>query len=155
MSAFMVDDGHIDYLVTAVRRLGVTEATIPAVTGLPNLDTVQIDTLDDTELGRILLGTNLSSMIARYGDRLTSQELEAVDEYEYQPWAGPSTDGWTIKVCECYAYQCNEYDGWEDSLARCIIERIEGRLHDRAGYDDAPWEVTRPTADQPTTTEGA
>jgi hypothetical protein len=151
MSASMVDDGHIDYLVTAVRKYDIRNAYIPS-SRLEDgeLEAIRLTDMTDTELGRMLLGTNLSSMMARYGDRLQEGEVAAVEDvedYTYRRWTGPVSAIQTVKAVGCLAYQCCEYDGWKDSLARDVIERIKAQaIKELPGYDEAAWELSRDDA---------
>jgi hypothetical protein len=53
----------------------------------------------------------------------------------------------TLKAVKCLAHQCCEYDGWRDSLARDVIERIKSSaIEELPGYAEAAWALTRDDA---------
>jgi hypothetical protein len=144
MSAFMVGNAHIDYLVTAIRAYrDIRYAYIPAASGA-GWDAVDISLMDETEIGRMLLGTNLTSMMSNYEDRLDAEELGAVESYTYRRWTGSVSPVQTIKAVQCYQYQSMDYDGWKDSLAKSLTDLLKGEaIGHLPGYDQAAWEVTR------------
>ena len=144
MSAFMVDDAHIDYLVTAVRAQRDRCRHVYLRSPERGTEIVDLSTYTDTELGRLLLGTNLRSMMARYEDRLEPGELNAPEAYRYRHWNGPQSAVQTIKACDCLTYQSCEFDEWGDSLAHAVVESLrEAAIGSLPGMDAAAWEITR------------
>lgn len=144
MSAFMCDFGHIDFLVKAVRAFDIRLAYIPAAEG-PGLDHVDLRSLSNTELGRLLVGTNLTSMIARYGDGLDESERSMPERYTYRSSSEPLDPVQILKAVACYEYQCCEYDGWSKSLAHDLLQRVQAyAISALPGYASAQWEISRP-----------
>lgn len=144
MSAFLVGNDHIDYLVTAIRSYrDITTAYIPAPDGI-GVEAIKVEYMDDTDMGRMLLGTNLTSLMDRYRDSLTFDEMEAPSRYTYKRWTGPMSPVQTIKAVTCFQYQSNEYDGWKDSLAKSLTDLLTSEaISALPGYEAAAWEVTR------------
>jgi len=72
---------------------------------------------DYWRVGAVLRDANNASMHARYGDKpedflpktVSVSHIEAID---------------IISGCDCFAYQACEYDGWESSGAKNLIDDI-------------------------------
>lgn len=153
MSAFMVDDKHIDYLLTAAMQYGdhghMTWVD-PAVE-LPPFSSAnpkpwelacakrrkQVDHTNASEVGMMLLGENLKSVNHRYDEN----ELEA-EVYEYNRYPGRITPVQTIKAVRCFEYQACEHPDWEKSEAKSFCDSLTVyAIQHLPGYDDAEWEV--------------
>ena len=133
MSAWIVSNRHIDYLVTAL----IAAELIP-----PS---------DATKIGRTLWRENLKSVAFRYpydhsGTRPgpTRFEDRDVDEYEWQE-TPVLTGGALAKTVGCYDYQTCEHPTYKTSIAYRFVQDL-GRISnkDHVDYpddvpDDVPW----------------
>lgn len=140
MSAFIVDDMHINAIVTyaADKRISYWEKK----TG----NRVEVTAFNAEEVGRILMAENVRSVVARYGDGLEDTEVNADAAYQYRLFATPLTAVEIIKACNCLEYQSCETDDWEETLAWEILNRVKSHAaHDIPGYDAAPWGIDERT----------
>jgi hypothetical protein len=139
MSAFQVSNRHIDLLVYART--------------LPDFKVLESD-LDRDELGRLLLGENLKSLAARYGDDRNAgsaaskskwEDVKQVEAYVYSTptdAAGVRDIVSIIKQIHCYEYQSCEHEGWETSRAsKYCKDLLELLLFKLPGYAAAKWGV--------------
>lgn len=160
MSAFMVDAGHIDYLVTACRvyqvqyASGATATESAASNTRPNpwsgAASTDVCMMSNTDLGRELLKENLNSVAFRYGLDLTPDELAAPESYEYHRPRLEVTPVQTLKAAQCLEYQSCEHPGWADSLACNILARLTGEATRRLpGMDSALWAISRQSEQAP------
>ena len=132
MSAFLVNDKHIDALLTYAMRARYQS---PAnyrhngnqVTFFDNLDTI----------GQVLVNQNFASVNHRY-----SME-DTPDEYTHTHYPRPLSPVQVIKACDCYNYQaCDTGQDYWTSEAHEIIDTIRERAIDELpGMDDAAWEI--------------
>lgn len=136
MSAFIVDDMHINAIVTYAidHRLDYYSADAKTRIAI---------TSDNAEaVGRILMDENVRSVCARYSE-VADDEKSAGATYSFKRFPVPLTSIEIIKACDCLAYQSCETDNWEESLAWNIINAIKGSaVHGIGGYEAAPWEIT-------------
>lgn len=50
-----------------------------------------------------------------------------------------------LKMCDGLEYQSCETDDWDKTLAYRLLTRIrKAAIHELPGYEDAPWEYTKP-----------
>lgn len=127
MSAFHVSNDHINYLLSWARRNN------PIVWSRDRrFDITQSEHY--WRVGVILREANSASMKARYGDEPVEYQAEnLLPLHAINIVAG----------CDCLAYQSNEYDGWEDSDAKYILDQIRSAAISRVpGYSDH-WELTK------------
>lgn len=130
MSAFIVTRAHIDLLVSAALRYRVGVIHGP--------DGKEVFTCNDNtadELGRLLWTENHRSVNYRYREKTKAPDYYFRERAAFSPVEA-------IKAVHCFEYQSCEHDGWEDSTAKRICERIiRAATHALPGYDDAPWGV--------------
>lgn len=136
MSAFIVGDYHINYLLNWAMRNHYFHI---------NLGDVEYSGTEPGHmeyLGNVLKQANYASIDARYGDGEASPfsplqfEILVHDEI---------TALQVIKACDCFDYQACEVDDYERTDAARIIDCIRGSaFHRLQGYDDAQWEVKTP-----------
>lgn len=143
MSAFLVKQAHIAYLVNAAVYFARTS---PYGLGWLDPETQAYHKLDGydrdqaSRLGQVLWDANVKSVSARY-----RVERGATERYEHayardQPLPRLVQ---VLKAVACLEYQACEYDGWERSEARAALEAIKGAaIHALPGYQEAQWEVT-------------
>ena len=120
MSAFIVADAHIDFLVTY------------AIGGGPS----RVSGENPQELGQMLLDQNTRSVNWRYRDNA------AAEKYVFRPFTGLMTPIAAIKLCDCYDYQACETDDYEKTEAARLVDAIRSKaIRALPGYDDAPWGI--------------
>jgi hypothetical protein len=127
MSAFHVSNDHINYLLSWARRNN------PIVRSHDRrFDISQSEHY--WRVGVILREANSASMEARYGDEPVMYEAQNLP-------ALPAIN--IVAGCDCLAYQSCEYDGWEKSDAKCILDQIrDAAIRSVPGYE-GHWELNR------------
>lgn len=135
MSAFVVDQDHIDELVSAAIDLEI-RAHLATDRGYR-----QVNHEDANDLGRMLWAENVRSVIYRYRLSGTAEAAEyqsAVEAYRFI-WR-PVPPGRAAKRLACFEYQACECDDWEESLAYDFGSQIARALIAKLpGYAEAPW----------------
>lgn len=139
MSAFTVNNDHIDLMVTAAVRLsGYNEKYVDIPKAADGL-------------GRDLLAENFASVNFRY------REETPVPEYSWTPVAEVQAEGdlpvpvllQILRAAHCYDYQSCEHPAWEASKAhrasRYIQEWVEDQLTARRWPKDAGMRSEPPT----------
>ena len=133
MSAFLVNDLHIDALLTYAQRAKWVRPSYychneKQVTFFDNLDSI----------GQTLVDQNFRSVNHRY-----STEAE-ITNYYFTPYSRLLSPVEAIKACDCYNYQaCDTGDEYWKSEAHEIIDTIRERAIDELpGMDDAAWEIS-------------
>lgn len=88
----------------------------------------------------ILWDANRASVTARYPHE-TGMDGGAYDPTTY--WSGPNAPVnpvEVLKLCDCFDYQACEADGYEESIAAALVQRIrQDAICRLPGYDAAPW----------------
>jgi hypothetical protein len=135
MSAFMVDDTHIDALLTAGLLL---DPRAPLRWWIPGVRELTAATAD--RVGAMLLAENRRSVNHRYRE----DEIESI--YQFHQLAGRPDPVVVLSAIDCYEYQACEHPEWERSEAWAFCDALR-RLACRhlPGYEAAPWEITDPT----------
>lgn len=131
MSAYVVSNDTIDFLVTAARLWRLDEDGY-----LP----YDARNLTDSELGQILVSENVRSVNARYNETSTPEP------YVYRSVSFDSISAVNVlKSVQCLNYQSCETDDWETTLAYKICKGLESAaIAHLPGYRDAEWGWTRP-----------
>jgi hypothetical protein len=158
VSAFEVDNTHIDALISAAVRRdtygtlnwhhGDLPGTMPGE-ALPDVTEDYRDTLKRTRRevtpenagtwGATLLAENRRSVNHRYAE----DEIEA--PYIFTEIRGDLDPVAILKAIDCYEYQSCEHPGWEASESRAFCDALRRRMIRKLpGYSEAPWEVTDP-----------
>jgi len=128
MSAFHVSNDHINYLLSWARRNN------PIVYSHDRrFDLSQSECY--WRVGVILREANSASMDARYGDEPVMYEAENL--YTALPAIT------IVAGCDCLAYQSCEYDGWEKSDAKRILDQIRDAAIRRVPGYEGHWELTK------------
>jgi hypothetical protein len=133
MSAFLVNDRHIDALLTWAMR---PRWQAPAYYRFGDKQVTFFDNLDD--IGQCLVNQNYASLNGRYGD------TDPAHEYKFKRYDTSLLDPVrVIKACDCYNYQaCETGESYWKSEAHEIIDTIRERAIDALpGYDEAAWEI--------------
>jgi hypothetical protein len=166
MSAFVVDNRTIDYLVTWVHRHSSSRCGPICTKPVPEWRTVddvpeplrdyidgphawsepgkfslRVGQMHPTDIGKILLAENVRSVAHRYGGRLDSPELSAAVDYYFRPVMQDLLPGWVVKSCACLDYQSCETEEWPSTVAHAIMEAIKSDAI-RELTEDCPWGVT-------------
>jgi len=129
MSAWQVSDAHIVLLAAGSH---------PTYTNAVDLDELN-------RRAKVLFDANQKSLQARYGDEPSDRTPRAVVHGDIA-WVQGLPAVVVLKQANCYAYQACEFDGWEKSEARRIVETVKANAINRLpGYDDAPWGIDEPT----------
>ncbi len=137
MSAFLVSDAHLDYLVNFALQKKIT-----VYTG----NGTKIDMAEENDPQRmfnILYKENLRSVDTRY------DEKNIVTPSQFRRKAQNFDMVQVLKACDCYSYQTCENDDYRQSIAYKIISMIRscatGAL---PGYDKATWEIQETKPEQ-------
>lgn len=129
MSAFIVEDAHIDALVT----FAVSGQRISTFRKSPD------------EIGQTLVNENWRSVNYRY------KTTDTAPVYQHAHYAQPLTIVEVLKACDCYEYQACETTDYNDSEAANLIHAIRKKaIREMPGYQEAPWGIeTNSTRSQP------
>lgn len=112
-----------------------------------NFDIEAHDLSDATAVARILMTENITSVCHRYDEEkekyyfeeLTA-DITAADRARVK--AIELTPVQLIKLIHCLDYQSCEHPGWNDSLAKRILDELEAILvYQIPGYEEAPWGI--------------
>lgn len=153
MSAYIVEEEHINYLVNAgVELRGVYLKTDEKDQhGLPTRKELNLMSDEElSEVGQMLWDENEASVNDRYPD-CEGEELpgtiagmptvEAI-AYRFERKVLPDKNrlAQIITACHCYDYQACEHDGWENSQAKKLVDSIKGQaVRKLPGMDEAAW----------------
>jgi hypothetical protein len=126
MSAFIVSEYHIDFLITAAIRLEVLRDD---------------DFKAASEVGQQLVNENYASCNYRY-----SGEYGTPEQYTFTPsklqTMRPTPAVAVLKAIDCLDYQSCEHKGWETSDAKEFLAQLQGAaISALPGYEEAAWEV--------------
>jgi hypothetical protein len=155
MSAFVVNDRHIDYMLAAGLKYGRdglrwldpadTEETdfergqVWGATAVANAQTRTRELTRDniSNVGRMLLLANARSVAFRYDEPFD------LPLYDYTTSKGDEIDAvQTIKAVACFRYQSCERPEWERSEAAAFCDALErAAINHLNGYADAKWEI--------------
>ncbi len=140
MSAYIVDEEHIRYLVNA----GLSLNTYGKMTWYSHGTAIEpprkLGELHDgnaSEIGMMLWRENRASVDARYREEnlpmiythdRPGAKIHAIDPVQ------------VLKSISCYEYQTCEHNGWYESVARAFCEGLRGlAINKLPGYDAAAW----------------
>jgi hypothetical protein len=162
MSAFEVDETHIDVLVSAALAAGKdfywyhqpadaprTEPgeALPGESSTEGRYAAYLAGLRENKRtvtranagmwGAVLVAENKRSVNHRY------DEDDIEDPYQFTFYAGPFDPVAILKALNCYEYQASEHPAWKTSEAREFCEALRGEMIRRLpGYDQYSREVT-------------
>ena len=151
MSAYVVDENHIRFMVEAAtcRSLGsMHDGGLRWYHGETLHELRLLDSDGATAAGQMLWDENVRSVKHRYPD-CSDDTLPGpigcsfVYEHGNRPRLRPIDPVAVLKACDGYEYQSCEHPEWEQSEAKAFIDELRSRaIHSLPGYDDAAWEVT-------------
>jgi hypothetical protein len=144
VSAYIVDHDHIDALLSFAIQHDVRYVINDAC--------IAIDTVNATELGRILLDENERSVRHRYPDCDADDLPGTIGQnaacYLFRCWPAlvPLPALTILKACDGFDYQASETGNYEQSLAATIVRAIRTFAISRLpGYSESPgWSMSRP-----------
>lgn len=156
MSAYMVDRGHIRYLVhAAVSLRSHRDSPFSYYHDGRRRVLLKHDSMADgggvtpSELGQILWSENRRSIEARYPDCKDSNDLpgEIGEDWKYShrpvntSLAVFRTEPTQVFMsCSCFEYQACETEDWEDSEAHTILDAIRSAAWCMLpGYEKCTW----------------
>jgi hypothetical protein len=100
-------------------------------------------TADDlTRVGRMLVGTNVDSVMFRYQDEQASEMLPdyVLHGYSYRQLPYRMTAAEALKSVGCLQYQSCEHEEWKTSEAYDFLQNLTGALISHVvGYNESPW----------------
>ena len=136
MSAFIVSDAHIDYLVSA------------AFAWRREVNNDLYEQAEQNRLASMLKWANKVSVDYRYeGSKVYSpEEIASVDRVPRLTYAlkgrGVLEMSKILKAIDCFEYQSCEIPEWEASPAFKFCERLRSAvISSLPGYEDAPWGI--------------
>lgn len=159
MSAFIVDQAHIDALVDAAAAVehhyhdsGLTWYWFdPAEDNeFTRCEVGYSDRAGQSVVGQMLWSENLASIEYRYPDTIDSGEYpgpmpfsrDTILEYVHTPRPGTSEPVAILKALACYEYQTCEHPGWPESQAHAFCEALKDKMiRNLPGYSEAKWEI--------------
>lgn len=143
MSAYIVENEHINAIVTYALDKQLSFWNPRAKTR------TTVTRHNAEEIGRILMDENVRSVGYRYDGEIDDDEKNAGASYSFKRFPTMLTAVEIIKACHCLSYQSCETDDWESTLARRILDAVEGHAtHELPGYDAAPWGISPNTMKQ-------
>jgi hypothetical protein len=142
MSAFVVDDAHIDVLLDLATQFGATTRThcLRWLVMTPEIHFNRLDRQPLTDVGRMLLAENAASV----GERYDELQQPVALTYLYRPTRRQFTPNQALKALDCYEYQACEHAAWEASesasFCRALRAAIVSNAIPQSKHD--PWEWT-------------
>ncbi len=143
MSAFVVNKSHINAMLLSALHLKYGGR---GLSWYHNGEHHQLNELNASQTGQMLLDENINSVGCRYED----SEITDLPGRTNAEWLIPFEFRFThhipkaleaIKITECYMYQSCEHSEWEASEAKTFCEAlISHKISELPGYDDALWE---------------
>lgn len=134
MSAFVVESGHIRYLIAAalyMRGVGVRDT---AFRWFHDGRWHELTDENATEVGQMLWDENITSVAHRYS------EDGAHEVYMHRPAMFSLDLGQLFKSIGCYEYQSCEHDGWKASSALAFCDALKDHAGTAApGYESGVW----------------
>jgi hypothetical protein len=140
MSAEIVDKETIEYLIIAIESFGDEFCYFHnGKWHHPKFEDRQM-------IGQLLWDTNIVSVKTRYNHIKDIKELPGpygetfIYKYSPTPRRISINPLQVIKTCKYYVYQTCEFEGWEDSEAKAIIDAIINiAITKLPGYEEAEW----------------
>lgn len=145
MSAFIVSDVHIDYLLS-VACFGPNCGGVLAYWHKPRFASASVEVFDLDKIGECLKAENFLSVHFRYKNSPYVVVSEPMT-YKWRDHRRMITAVEALKLLKCYEYQACEHPGWETSATKrfCgeLKEILIGCLD---GFKEAPWGLDDPRA---------
>lgn len=148
MSVYVVDRGHIRYLIDAAWMLRQNRHESPGMGRYyHNGECHEVNELTLNRTGLMLWEECRKSVSARYPDDADDELPGPCDDgprFGYvHPMHSPATPINPLQVLmsvNCYEYQSCEHDGWNDSEARSFCDALRAHaIRSLPGYSDMEW----------------
>ena len=150
MSAYMVERGHIVFLVQSAMDLRLSWVwDVNYDTGHYAHMSIRVADYDvGARVGQMLWDENHASVCHRYkeGDLPgpADQDFRYADQHPGVHFTFDPPQ--IIKACDCFEYQSCEHPGWQASEACAFIRSLHGVAAGRVkGYEEATWGAPKPT----------
>lgn len=126
MSAYLVDAETIDALVGGGLRLGEGELLFKSAAGD---DFFGLTTANASAIGRMLVATNVASLMHCYSDDTMETLPGPIDkdrlrDYSFQATRVAISPIVLLKILACYEYQSCEHPGWKTSDAKMFCDKL-------------------------------
>ncbi|MBC8280138.1 MAG: hypothetical protein H8E48_05065 [Chloroflexi bacterium] len=135
MSAFVVDEKHIRYLVASAEYFGKSDHS--TFGWIHEGQRHELTSGTASQAGRMLWNENRESVGFLYSEEWDADDPEF--RYEHRP-AGPNFVPVLVEIfnaCDRYEYQTCEHPGWQYSAARAFLDSLRSRAwHKLPGYRD-------------------
>ena len=135
MSAWVVTKHHIDLLVSAALERGI------AVKFAPIDEAVTITAATAEEIGLLLWGENMSSVIYRYsldGSDEATAYLQDLAGYRFRFYPGVRASA-VAQALTCFDYQACEHPTYEHSAAAFFVSQLRTAIGNPGDTDAEPW----------------
>lgn len=137
MSAYIVDDFHINGLVTWAAMHNGNDRVSYYWEGRWRY--IQDD---EQRVASVLYAQNVRSVNHRYSESAPAHGFKFEDVLGSIMHHTPIE---IVKACHCYGYQACETDDWPQTEAYAAVKAIEdAAIRMIAGYDDATWGLRKP-----------
>src|ERR1051325_11534357 len=127
MSAFIVSDEHLNYLVSFGVRHRVSwwnGKERPQIQG------------NEQFVFNTLFRANVESVNARYDENLPPMPSKFAYRHNTTPIQ-------TLKACDCFDYQACEVEDYDRTEAAAIVDAIRSAaIHALPGYSEAEWDIS-------------
>jgi hypothetical protein len=131
MSAFIVSDKHIDYLIGSAITLGAKRGDFDWASFHDGA----------ADMARALEVENWRSVSYRYNESSEPPPPRQLNWFHFASIKGIDPVV-TLKAIQCYEYQSCEHPDWEVSAARKFCDRLRSlAIASLPGYDAAPWGI--------------
>lgn len=148
MSAYVVDENHINYLIhaglTLQRQYGLRWVwNVNRKAG--TYESGQLTRENAEEVGQKLWDENIRSVEFRYPDCIEDRErmpgpVDCNFDFHYRIRLDAVDPLQVLMSCACYRYQSCEHHEWPESEACAIIEALEDKaISCLPGYEDCTW----------------
>lgn len=143
MSAYVVDEKHILYLVTAAQQYGSRGDSFYFWNGERTVNVGEGLDMSPDEFGQMLWNENKKSVGYRYNEDALGSGLARLywEPYRHQMSLGRVEPVQVLKAISCYEYQTCEHPEWDKwPEARWAVQWIkEGAIRALPGYEEAEW----------------
>ena len=137
MSAYIVNEEHIRFLVSSVRHLA---KSVFGFCYTWNFESHRIDSSLEkaTKLGQKFWDANVLSVNRRYSENTKNLVYLHKSDFDHQKISLVQI----FKAIDGYAYQCSEFHNWRNSEIYTVLAVMKCKLIScLPGYDEAAWAV--------------
>jgi hypothetical protein len=135
-ATYFLPNAHIDVLIDIAQHYGLTPGLSKRMRWHRNGVPTELSDRSYTDLGRILLAENATSVAYRYGEAIDPCALT----YFYRPTHHTFTPAAALQAVACYEHQTAGHPGWLESEARNFCLALRETIVARA----IPWRTSDP-----------